>query len=242
MRFLWPAGVLAASTFFVAGEAAARDFRVNDIPNGAVFMCMNCHMSTDGKTFTPFGSDARCHLVGNVPTEQQHVDWLNPSTTGNCGPLYLRDSDGDGYPNGVELGDPTGMWKPGNANPPGQHSNPGDPNSVQPPVCNDGKLEKNEDCDGDMLTTTDCLDLDLGIGMLKCGPGCHYDTSGCSNATTGSGGGVADPQSGGCTLSDPGAGSLASDAAIAGALASAIMLHARRRRNRRWARSTRSRE
>ena len=60
-----------------------------------------------GGTRTPFGEAFRSN--GDV--------WNAASAT--------PDSDGDGYSNGVELGDPSGTWRPGQANPSGAVYNPG---------------------------------------------------------------------------------------------------------------------
>lgn len=214
-------------------EASARDFRVNDIPNGPAFQCLNCHGTSDGKTFTPFGSDARCHLFGNAMTSLEHVDWTNPSASGLCGPLYQRDSDGDGFTNGEELGDPMGLWKPGMPNPPGPHSNPGDPLSTPPPVCGDGKLSAHEDCEGSLMSHTDCIDIALGAGTLSCTAQCHFDTTNCALHLDNSGGAGGSDNGGGCTLSGSSAtGSEGSDAAFGGALAAAALVHFARRRRR----------
>ena len=198
MRLVFTLG-FAATSSLVVSAAFARDFRVNDIPNGAAFGCLNCHQTNDGKTFTPFGSDARCHLVGTGTTATQHVDWLNPNASGTCGPLYLRDSDGDGYTNGQELADPNGAWA-GGGSPGGPHSNPGNPDSVLPPVCNNGKLDPKEECDGSLMSKTTCSEIQLGTGQLTCTPGCHYDTTDCSISGSGSGGDGSNGNSG-CAVS-----------------------------------------
>ncbi len=185
---LWFAVGLVVSSIGLVNPAEARDFRVNEIPNGAQFGCLNCHQTNDGKSFTPFGTDVRCHLVGPGPTSMQHVDWVNPNAGGTCGPLFQRDSDGDGYTNGQELADPNGMWAQGKASPSGAHSNPGNPDSVLPPVCNNSKLDPKEECDGSLMSKNDCSEIQLGAGALACTPGCHFDTTACSIAASGSGG------------------------------------------------------
>lgn len=219
----------------LSAMAEARDFRVNDIPNGAAFQCLNCHGTNDGKTFTPFGTDARCHLFGSTDTSMEHVDWTNPSSGGLCGPLYQRDSDGDGFTNGEELGDPNGQWKPGMPSPAGPHSNPGDPKSTPPPVCGDNRLSAHEECEGMLMSHTDCSEISLGTGTLSCTPQCHFDTSQCSIQPSGAGGGGDGTQNGGgCSLGAPGAtGSFASDAVIGLSLAAAAAVTARRRRRSR---------
>jgi len=85
---------------------------VSQIPNGATFSCANCHVNpAGGGTRTPFG---------NAFLSNSHV-W-------NAA-LAVLDSDGDNYSNGVELGDPSGAWRAGQANPPGPVYNPGDATS-----------------------------------------------------------------------------------------------------------------
>jgi MYXO-CTERM domain-containing protein len=188
--------------------ALARDFRVNDIPNGSRFMCLNCHTDESGKTFTPFGSDAKSHLVPNgngVSTE--HVAWdMN---------WCLRDSDGDGFTNGQELGDPNCTWKAGDANPAGTVTNPGVAASAPGGACGNGQLDSGELCDGDETIAFSCSELSLGTGLLSCTTDCTYDTSACqfqsppSLSTTG--GGDDGGSSEGCAISgeEQGGGALA---------------------------------
>lgn len=105
----------------VLSQAWGYDPYVNNIPNGTVFSCSNCHPSaTVYKPLRSFGSDYKSN--GKV--------W---SLT-----LASLDSDGDGYTNGVELQDPNGTWVKGQPDPGNQTlvSNPGDPNSTPPAGCN----------------------------------------------------------------------------------------------------------
>lgn len=103
---------------WVAGDADARFFRPSQIPNGPVNSCSTCHMS-------PFGGDAR-----NAFGRTVEADFL--TATGNGGnvlwgpDLAAIDSDGDGFTNGEELGDPEGVWKIGD-------EHPGDPERVTKP-------------------------------------------------------------------------------------------------------------
>ena len=155
----------------VANVAEARSFRVADLPNGSRYGCRSCHNGDTGATRTNFGSDAPAHREpGLVP--QAHIDWA-----GLC-PL---DSDGDGWHNGYELGDPDCVWTRGSPDPGGQTTNPGQKGSHPPPICNSGKLEGGEDCDGALLSLTDCAELGYGTGQLACNANCSFDYSGCSN-------------------------------------------------------------
>ncbi len=104
-------------------EAYARQFRVGQIPNGGVFKCANCHVSpSGGGSLNKFGNTVQSKFING----NGNVAW---------GPeLAAIDSDNDGFPNGVELGDPNGAWKIGDP-PPGitaDVSKPWDENSVPP--------------------------------------------------------------------------------------------------------------
>ncbi len=86
----------------LAAPAEARSFRVNQIPNNT-FGCALCHVSPGGGGMrTSFGEDVLANLNGD------DADWSA---------LFDIDSDGDGFTNGEELGDPEGMWSIGDPNP-----------------------------------------------------------------------------------------------------------------------------
>ena len=99
----------------------ARGFRVNQIPNGTVNRCANCHVNpAGGGPRDPFGK-----MVGSR--------FLDASGNVLWGPeLALLDADGDGFPNGLELQDRFGQWRPGDPAPGRTDlvSKPGDPNSL----------------------------------------------------------------------------------------------------------------
>lgn len=94
--------------------AWGRDFRVNMIPNGSKFRCQNCHVSANGGgARNAFGLAVFGIVQGSSRTE-----FWGPE-------LAALDSDGDGFTNGEELGDPDGdktvivgfsATNPGNAN------------------------------------------------------------------------------------------------------------------------------
>ncbi|MFO0549821.1 MAG: hypothetical protein U0271_15620 [Polyangiaceae bacterium] len=202
------AAVLLATLW--ASPAWARSFRVEDIPNGNKKSCLNCHGNLQGVNFTDFGSDSRSALIndGNI-VQERHVDWSQ---------LCNIDSDRDGWTNGQELNDPTCSWAIGKGDPGGTVYNPGDKNSHPPPVCNSGKLEAGEECDGSELSAMTCDEIGMGEGTLACNADCTFDTSGCSNPSTssagtgGGGSGDGDGESGGCSVGE------GSDAASASAL------------------------
>lgn len=99
---------------------SARQFRVNQLPNGSRFGCANCHVSASG-------GDAR-NAFGQM-VEQKYLNSQGNVMWG--AELAKLDSDGDGITNGQELMDPNGTWKIGQANPGNSAlvTNPGDMNS-----------------------------------------------------------------------------------------------------------------
>ncbi|HEY5911245.1 MAG TPA: immunoglobulin domain-containing protein, partial [Verrucomicrobiae bacterium] len=94
---------LAATTAWGRPELVSR------IPNGGSFSCATCHTAAPARN--AFG-----------------VAFLNAGEIWGPG-LAGEDSDGDGFSNGTELGDPAGTWTPGTQNPGGTITNPGDANS-----------------------------------------------------------------------------------------------------------------
>ncbi len=104
---------------WTAGAEARRSY-LGDIPNGSQARCAACHL--DG------GSGPR-NAFGDSYT----------AAGGAWSALYALDSDGDGESNGLELGDPCGVWVPGSAPARGDMlSNPGlasSTSSVPMPDC-----------------------------------------------------------------------------------------------------------
>ncbi|MBX3747419.1 MAG: CHRD domain-containing protein [Verrucomicrobiae bacterium] len=99
----------------------AMDFRVAQLPNGHVFQCANCHVSPGGGgPRNPFGQ-----AVEAITGTTSRAFW--------SAALAALDSDGDGFTNGEELGDPEGTR---NLIPNHQVTNPGDPNSRPAPPAN----------------------------------------------------------------------------------------------------------
>jgi len=95
----------------------ARDFRPARIPNGTVFSCSNCHINPlGGGPRTPFG-EAVFSKIGGTTFDVPFWD----------SQLAGMDSDGDGYTNGQELGDPDGDFQ--NIGPASAVTNPGNASS-----------------------------------------------------------------------------------------------------------------
>ena len=143
--------------------AAARSNRVGQIPNGGSYTCDSCHgkVSLLEADLTPFGVDVNNTLSGD------NVVWSA---------LWNLDSDGDGFSNGLELGDPGGTWRRGDPNPNQPVANPGVPNQG---ICGNLSAEPDEDCDSADLRGETCESLGFGLGFLKCHPLCRWDTSEC---------------------------------------------------------------
>jgi hypothetical protein len=100
--------VIILGTMLATQSVRASSSFVNRIPNGGSLGCADCHVNAGGGgTRTTFGEAFRSN---------SHL-W-------NAA-LATPDSDGDGYSNGVELGDPSGTWTSGQPNPPGPVYNPG---------------------------------------------------------------------------------------------------------------------
>lgn len=107
--------------FITAAMAGAvmstQDYMENNLPVYNRYRCGICHTSMESPTslnLNTFGNDFRANAyVWNTE-------------------LAGKDSDGDGYPNGIELGDDQGEWRPSTSV---ERSNPGDgfdtPNSIE---------------------------------------------------------------------------------------------------------------
>lgn len=111
-------GIILALLILSGYDAAARNFRVNLLPNGTVFSCHTCHTSGGGTPRNPFGLAVQQRVTPNG--SQPFWD----------ASLAAMDSDGDGFTNGEELGDPDGDGTPIVG---ATVTNPGDPASKPQP-------------------------------------------------------------------------------------------------------------
>ena len=116
------AGLLSGGPW--TGAAEARGFRGNMLPNAEAVGagCNLCHVSGGGSPRNGFGLDVEALVTVNG----REVFWTPE--------LAALDSDGDGFTNGEELGDPEGTWEAGD-DPPGdaaQITNPADAESRPP--------------------------------------------------------------------------------------------------------------
>ncbi len=114
---------IATALTIAAGISVARDVYESYIPNsdytfrisGNTTSCQTCHVGPSNGPLNAFGADVKATL-----REDGRPDWKA---------LAALDSDGDGQPNGYELGDPSGDWRIGNQRPYGTVTNPADARS-----------------------------------------------------------------------------------------------------------------
>ena len=102
--------VVATLTLVLAVAGAdARSVRVGQLPNGGVDRCASCHVNAaGGGARNAFGLQIEANFL-TAAGFLGSVVW---------GPeLAALDADGDGATNGQELGDPTGAWTVGDADP-----------------------------------------------------------------------------------------------------------------------------
>ena len=143
--------------------ARANQEFVPTIPNGATFNCTACHTAPNGgEGWNTFGQDL---LEAGGANPDANPDDQNDGYSGT--PLWSDvcdvDSDGDGYTNGEELGDPECAWVEGDANPTGPVSNPG--NETDFP--GDGSLCASTGTRAMTVGAMPVVALGLGLGAMR---------------------------------------------------------------------------
>jgi hypothetical protein len=156
-----------AAVFLFSFPATAREFRVQQVPNGPDFSCNVCHEQGNTGYVNAFGVQVLEAL------SNQNVVWSE---------LAQRDADGDGYSNGLELGDPDGTWRRGDPHPSGRATNPGLYDSN---LCGNGIEEPGEECENDDVGDATCQDAGFHAGRVVCNSICRIDTSFCINCGNG---------------------------------------------------------
>ena len=100
MRRTFHSLLILSGLFLVQQESWGRDWRVNQIPNGQTFSCLNCHLTSEGGgAVNVFGES----VEGVVGVGSSDAFWSRA--------LAYKDSDGDGFTDGEELGDRDGDGK-----------------------------------------------------------------------------------------------------------------------------------
>ncbi|MEE3233879.1 MAG: hypothetical protein VX294_06900 [Candidatus Latescibacterota bacterium] len=112
--------IILILAFFVNDVVDARPARIDQIPNGAKFGCSACHLKPGGSR-NVFGTQIENNFLSSSGFSGTVV-WSKE--------LALLDADGDGASNGLELGDPDGLWRPGDKDPEGEVYRPWDADSV----------------------------------------------------------------------------------------------------------------
>jgi hypothetical protein len=164
VRLLMASAVITMAAA-VAVPAWGNQSEQDQTPQGANFGCPLCHQ--DGVfgagNRTPFGAQVAGVAAGG------NYDWSA---------IYNLDADGDGASNGLELGDPDGLWRTGAPDPEGPVTDPNDPNALPDP-CGNGALDDGELCDGAELGGESCESQGFDEGTLRCKGDCTFDTGAC---------------------------------------------------------------
>lgn len=160
-KSLLSAVVVAAVCVLAVKDAEARSEYMSLLPS-TIDSCGVCHVSSrGGGSRNSFGR----------AFQDAGFSFTNA--------LCNADSDGDGYVNGVELGDPMCVWRNSQPWRPAL-SNPGD--ASQTP-CGNGTIEESEVCDGAELGGATCESRGHEAGTLRCATGCKaFDLSACGAA------------------------------------------------------------
>jgi MYXO-CTERM domain-containing protein len=169
-------GLLLLVCVAAPDSAFAYSWAPNAIPNGTTYSCTTCHLRpTGGAGWNDFGNEIRSLRAINFGGRT--IDWAA---------LYDLDSDGDGFTNGQELGDPDGDGTP---LPGFAATRPGDATSFPGP-CGNAALDEGEACDGALFVDeATCESLGFLGGELGCTSTCEVDDSACVTEVPDAGGG-----------------------------------------------------
>lgn len=176
---LYQSLLFASLAVCITSTASARGYRIDQVPGGYEFECYMCHYRNPFTRLTVMGHDVTRHLLfrddypPDLPIEfyvgdEGNVDW--PA-------VALLDSDGDGYTNGEELGDPAGVFIAFDPQPDFPFTRPDLPHDFP---CGSGTVEGPEQCDGDAFGGLECRDFGFPGGRLACRDDCTVDASGCN--------------------------------------------------------------
>ena len=165
--------VLAATSV-----AYGRGYRIDMVPGGYTFECYMCHFRQPFQRLTVFGVAVGEQLLfrDDYPAELPENFFVGAEGNPDWAVLSQLDSDGDGYTNGEELGDPEGRFLQFDPQPMFPFSRPDLPEDFP---CGSGTVEGPEVCDGDDLDGESCATMGFVDGALACADDCTFDTRAC---------------------------------------------------------------
>lgn len=169
--------VVPFCTLFFVNSVFAKSEYVPTIPLNNLHECGVCHVNKEPDQ----GSDRNAF---GKSYEDGAYAW-DGTVEGEGKKLWEVDTDGDGFTNGEEMGDPNGTWSEGDAVNATQ-TDPADANdkpSGSP--CGNGTLDDGEECDGSELNGKSCTDAGASGTGLACNDQCKFDTTNCNKTMCG---------------------------------------------------------
>ncbi len=165
-----------AITLFATNVSAREQYKADLPANRDVFgECNVCHndISKD-RSRNDFGRRSQSFSDGST------VFWRDSLYRGKQ--FFEHDTDGDGYSNGFELGDPNGTWDASMPYPSADQTyDPNDPNNNP---CGNGTIEGPEDCENNDIGASTCESEGYQAGTLTCQK-CFFDFSACGPEISG---------------------------------------------------------